>query len=296
MICLLVTLVLSVLLLVSVSPLAHAGPTTQAAREIAEGVLQRFGRQAVTEGAEGLARRMEVAAARHGSEVFEAVQKIGPKALTLVEEAGAHGQQAARILAQHGDAGAVWIVARPTAMNLVLRHGEEAAGVLAKHAGGITEPLIEGFGGNAVRALEATGPQGGRRLAMMMADGDLAKIGRTEEILEVVAKYGDRATSFIWNQKGALTVGATLTAFLANPETFLHAAEGVTESVAEHALQPLAEIPGMAVKGVAEGTDWTIVICLVLVAIGCVAAVRFWPKPRVPDNGATPSPGANHRP
>ena len=92
-------------------------------------------------------------------------------------------------------------------MKLVLRHGDGAAAVLAKHSGGIAEPVVEQFGAGAVRALEATAPQGGRRLAMMMADGDLAKIGRTEELLAVVAKYGDPAMDFIWRNKGSLAVG-----------------------------------------------------------------------------------------
>src|SRR5205085_4414089 len=133
--------------------------------------------------------RIEVAAAQHGGEVFEAVRKVGPRALPLLEEAGAHGRQAARIMGQHGEPGAVWVVSRPQAMKLVLEHGEGAAGVLVKHAGGITEPVVERFGAGAVRALEATAPQGGRRLAMMMADGELARIGRAEELLGVVAKY-----------------------------------------------------------------------------------------------------------
>src|SRR5439155_14662895 len=190
---------------------------------------------------------------RHGPDVFQAVRKVGPRALPLVEQAGARGSKAARVLAVHGEAGAAWVVSRPAAMNLVVRHGDGAAAVLVKHAGGITEPVIERFGAPAVRALEATGPQGGRRLAMMMADGELSKIGRTEEVLEVIAKYGDRATTFVWENKGALAVGATMTAFLTNPEAFLNTAEGVTKSVAENIVRPVAEIPGAAVKGVALG-------------------------------------------
>src|SRR5262249_29158242 len=154
------------------------------------------------------------------------------------------------------------------AMRLVARHGDEAAAVLIKHAGGIAEPMLERYGVRAVRALEATGSQGGRRLAMMTADGELARIGRTEEVLEVIAKYGDRATNYIWNNKGALAVGATLVAFLAKPEAFLNTAEKVSGTVAESAVRPLAEVPGTAVKGVVQGTNWTVIFGLVLVALG----------------------------
>jgi class 3 adenylate cyclase len=90
------------------APSARADAKSQAAKEVAEYVLQRFGRQAEREGTQALARRIEVAAARHGGEVFEAVRKVGPRALPLVEEAGAHGRQAARIMAQHGEYGVVY--------------------------------------------------------------------------------------------------------------------------------------------------------------------------------------------
>ena len=86
------------------APAVRADGKSQAAKEVAEYVLQRFGRQVVREGSEALARKIELAAARHGDEVFEAVRKVGPRALPLVEEAGAHGSQAARIMAQHGEA------------------------------------------------------------------------------------------------------------------------------------------------------------------------------------------------
>jgi hypothetical protein len=52
---------------------------------------------------------------------------------------------------------------------------------------------------------------------MLMADGELTKVGRAQELLGVVAKYGDPAMDFIWRNKGILAGGATLTAFLANP-------------------------------------------------------------------------------
>ncbi len=159
-------------------------------------------------------------------------------------------------------------------MNLVARHGDEAAAVLVKHAG-VAEPVLEGFGAPAVRALAEVGPQGGRRLAMLMADGDLARIGRTPEVLEVMAKYGDRAADFVWKHQGALAVGATLTAFLAKPEAFLNAAQGVSQMVAESAVRPLAEAPGKAVEGVAKGTNWTVVFSVVVLVLAGFAVLRW---------------------
>ena len=285
-------------LMLGSAPAVRADGKTKAAREVADYVFQRFGRQVVREGSEALARRIELAAAKHGDEIFEAVRRVGPRALPLVEEAGSHGSQAARIMAQHGEAGATWVVARPSAMNLVLRHGDGAAAVLAKHSGGIAEPVVEQFGAGAVRALEATGQQGGRRLAMMAADGELAKIGRTEELLAVVAKYGDPAMDFIWRNKGSLAVGTTLVAFLASPETFLNAAQGITKTVAENAVRPLAEAPAAAIKEgageVARRTNWTLVFLGLIASVMLYVFARWiwWrPKPAVPAQGvATMSP------
>src|SRR5258708_19368954 len=95
------------------APAVRADGKIQAAKEVAEYVMARFGRQVVREGTEALARRIELVAAQHGSEVFEAVRKIGPRALPLVEEAGVHGRQAARIMAQHGDQRAISFVSPP---------------------------------------------------------------------------------------------------------------------------------------------------------------------------------------
>ena len=256
-------------------PAARADGKSQAAREVAEYVFQRWGSQAVREGTQALARKIEVAATRHGSEVFEAVRKVGPRALPLVEEAGAHGRQAARIMARHGEHGATWVVSRPQAMKLVLEHGDGAAGVLVKHAGGIAEPVVERFGARAVHALEATGPQGGRRLAMMVAEGDLAKIGRNEELLEVIAKYGDRAMAFVWSNKGALATTAGLAAFLANPEAFISGAKDITQIVGESAVKPLAQAPGAVAVEVAKGTNWTVIFLAAGGAVLLVIAAKW---------------------
>jgi hypothetical protein len=266
---------LVVMALLSV-PAARAGFKSQAAKEAAEYVAERFGRQAVKEGAEVLARKIEVAAARHGNGVFAAVRKLGPSALPLLEEAGPNAAQAARVIVRYGEEGATCVLRRPAAMRQVVRLGDEAAGVFVKHAGGIAEPVVEQFGKGGVKALESLSPQSGRRLAMLMADGDLAKIGRSEELLGVVSKYGDGAMSFIWKNKGSLAVAGTLTAFLAAPDKFLNAAQGMTKTVADSAVRPLAEVPGTAVKGIAEGTNWTVVFVFAGLAGMAIWGVRMW--------------------
>jgi hypothetical protein len=245
---------------------SEGGARSKVAQETAEYVLQRFGRQAAREGAEGLARKIEVYASRHGDEFVQAVRKVGPRTFHLVEEAGVNGGKAVQVMARHGEHGATWVVARPKGMQLFLQHGDEAANVLVKHKA-VAEPLIEHLGQPAVKALQAANTQSGRRLAMLLESGELAKIGRHEEVLEVVAKYGDRAMTFVWENKGALATTAGLAAFLANPEAFINGARDITQIVGENAIKPVIEAPVAVATEVARGTNWTVIFILAGMAV-----------------------------
>jgi hypothetical protein len=245
----------------------RADVKSKAAQEAAEYVIQRFGRQAVKEGAGPLARKIESYAARYGEEAFLlAVRRAGPETFALVDAAGADGAKAVRVLARHGEEGATWIVKRPKALAQVVRYGDEAAEVLVKHPG-IAEPLVERSGGAAVKALAAVNPRNGRRLGMLM-EGELGKLPESGKLLDVLAQYGDRAGEFVWNNKGALAVGTALAAFVANPEPFLNGTKEIAKIGGETVAKPLAE-------GVARGTNWTVVILAVLAAGGVLLAVKL---------------------
>jgi hypothetical protein len=269
------SLILTLATLALAVPTAVADGKSKAAQEAAEYVLRKFGREATKDGASALARRIEQAALTHGDDVFKAVRRAGPRGLHWIEEAGAHSPQVARLLAIHGEQGVVYVASRPQAMQLVLRHGEGAAAALVKSRG-VALPALESLGEPAIRAFQAIGtPQNARRLAMMATEGgELAKIGRSAEVLAVIEKYGDKAMQFVWNHKGALAVGATLTAFLAEPEPFLNGARDITLAVAK----PLAEMPAIAAKEgaaeVARKTNWTIVFLAFLAVLALLAAAR----------------------
>jgi hypothetical protein len=219
---------------------AQADFRTKAAREAAEYVMKKFGRTAVREGTETLAERIAAGAARHGDDLITAVRKVGPKALSLADEAGEQAPAALRLLSRHGEDAAVWVLRRPGGMKLLSRYGDDAAEALVKHKG-LAEPVIERFGGPAVEAFRAVGPQGGRRLAMMAEGGELAAMGRTPELMGVIARFGDPAMDFIWRNKGALAVGTTLTAFLARPEAFIEGTNRLADTVAENAVRPVVQ-------------------------------------------------------
>jgi hypothetical protein len=275
-------LILAVLatLILAPSPAAADGKT-KAAQEVAEFVLRKFGKEAAKDGAQALARRIERAALAHGEEVFQAVRQVGPRGLHLIEEAGAHSPQVARVLARHGEHGVVYVLRHPKALQLVLRHGEQAANVLVKSRG-VALPAVESLGQPALRAFEALGTaQNARRLAMMAAEGgELAQISRTAELLAVIEKGGDAAMSFIWRHKGALAVSATLAAFLAEPEAFINGAKDIThiatENVVKPVVRPLAEVPNTIAKEsaaeVARHTNWTLVFVSGIAALTLLLA------------------------
>jgi len=253
---------------------AWAGVKGKMARETAEYMARALGREAVPEGAEVLARKLEGLAVRHGDDVFAAARKAGPRMVRIVEEAGAHGGPVVKLLARHGDE-ALWVVAHPDRLALFVKHGDGAATALMKHKG-IAEPLVRAHQVPGVQALNAVSPRCGRRLAMLQESGDLERIGRSPELLDVIGRHGDRAMDFIWKHKGALTVSAVLASFLADPEPYLNGsrqlAEHATEAVAEAAVKPLAELPG---KVAAEVTGRSPGWFLVLAGL-CAAALAAW--------------------
>ncbi len=259
---------LVVVVLLAASGAARADAKSKAALAVAEELTARFGSKA-GKSLPALAEKIESYVARYGEDALVAIRRVGPEAFALVDEAGVNGPRAIRILATYGEEGATNILRRPKALAHFTRYGEDAGAVLVKHPA-VAESLIERGGPSGVKALEAVTTRNGRRVAMLM-EGDLGKVARSTELLDVIAKYGDRAAQFIWENKGSLAIGTTLAAFLANPEPFLDGTKEMAKIAGETTARPLAE-------GVAHGTNWTVVVLAVLaVAVGMVLllAVRF---------------------
>ncbi len=251
-------------------PAVRADVASKVAQETAEFVLKKFGKKVLTEGTETFAKRITASTLRHGDDVIKAVRRVGPSALTLADEAGEQAPKVLRLLSKHGDDAVVWVAKRPAGMKLLSKYGDDAAEVLIKHKG-LAEPVLEKFGGPAVNALGAIGPRGGRRLAMMAEGGELATIGRTTELMQVITRHGDAAMDFIWRNKGPLAVGTTLTAFLAKPEAFIDGTSQLASTVGDAAVKPLVQETGRAISSLI----WALLILLVGVpAAGVVVAVK----------------------
>lgn len=249
--------------------IARGQGKAKVARQTAEYVMRKFGKEAAEVGVETLTRRIEVLIAKHGDEALVAVKKIGPRALTLADEAGVHGAESLSIklmAKQGGDA--VWVVAKPNRLAIFVKYGDDAAEAMIKH-GEIADPLLQSLGKPAAGALKAVSPQAGRRLAILAEGGELAQMGRTPELLDVVGKYGDRAMDFVWRNKGSLTVTAALAAFLADPQPFIDGTVDITRIAADSTVKPLA-------AEAAKRINWTVVGLAALGAVVVLVAARAW--------------------
>ena len=168
----------------------------------------------------------------------------------------------------------------PRRLALAVQHGDDAARALLRH-GRLAQPLLAAHGRPAARALATLSPRNARRLAILDQSGDLARIGRTEAVLALIGRQGDRAMDFLWRHKGALAVGAVLAAFLADPGPFLDGTRDLAEVAVAAAVPPVAEVPGQDRAG------------------GPPAAGRGHdrPEPARPDRHPDPGPGPRpHRP
>lgn len=259
---------------------AYAGITSKAAREAAELVLRKFGKEAEEQGLQTLTQKIESLGLRYGDEAVAAVEKVGPRAFRYVDEAGENGLQSVKLLARYGD-DAVWVVSKPNRLALCAKYGDDAAEAMIRQ-GKIAEPLIASLGKPAAKALKTVSRQNGRRLVMMGEDGTLAAIGRTDELLRVIGKYGDRGMNFIWRNKGALAVATMLTAFLANPEPFIDGTVELTSAAAEGIGAPLA-------KQIGSRANWTYVLPALAAIVAALLALKLWLRHRAMTMKPAPS-------
>lgn len=232
----------------------EAAVPAKAIQEAAEVALKKMGREVSSETLETLTQKTTQLAAKYGSDGVEAVNKVGFKTFRYVEQAGPNGEIVVKLMAKRGD-DAVWIVQHNNRVAIFAKYGDDAAEAMIKHKE-IVEPVIESLGKPAATAMNKVSSQNARRLAMMSTDGELARIGRSDELLDVIGKYGDAAMDFIWRNKGALTITAVLAAFLADPEPFINGTKDLATEVADP---------------ITRNTNWT----LVIIFFGGIALLYF---------------------
>lgn len=216
----------------------------KAVTETVEYVMTKFGYKGL---AGPLAKKAEELTAKYGNDVLPVMRKMGPEALDAMEKLGPDAPKYIKLVMKNTDE-AMYIVASPKRLRIYINHGDDTIPALAKYRG-IMEEAIEKFGAPIAKASLKVDKGGAIQLAKMAKSGELTKIGRTEELLEVVGKYGKKGMDFIWANKGSLMVASTLAAFLNNPQPFIDEVGEIVKPIPE----ALGEIP----KKAALSINWT---------------------------------------
>ncbi len=261
-----VGMVLALLLAVS-SDAGIAGTLSTGARQAAEFILQKFGKRVPTQTVEEVAAAVAGAAAKYGDEAVPYLKASGHAGFDALEQAGVKAPDVIKLYVKRGNE-AVWIISKPEKLAIFIKHGDGAAEALIKHPG-IADVLIARHGDEAVGALNRISQQNAQRLGMSADEGLLSATQRSPELLGVIRKYGDPAMNFIWNNKGALTVGTLLAGFLVDPEAYFSGAKSLVEPVAQSVVEPIV-----------KGVNWTLILSAILVVAFLPFIVRSVQKAR----------------
>ena len=226
---------LAILALAAGEASAQSAAVRKAAKELVEYLEKWFAREVAEEGAEKLEMRFAQVISKYGDDAAIAARKLGPKiALDAVQK---HGAAGVRILSKFGDRGARLLGTEgPAAMRVFNHLGDEGVELMIRRHGELTAARLP----DLAQAIKAS--------------------GKSTQVLAVLEKYGDRACSFIWRNKGVIFSGAVLAAFLADPVPYFDG------------LKTVADVP---MSHIAAGTDWTAVFLMMTLVAAGLAAFRM---------------------
>ena len=238
------------------------------ARPLLKLVPQRVVRAGRSPAVRTSAQRLAALTSRYGPEVRQAVSKVGPAALEVLEQGGPQVAAKLRLLAQHG-APALRLVQNPQPWHLVSRSGAAGTEAWLRH-GTLVEPLLRTWGRPAAQALNRLSPRSARRLAVVLTEPAFRTSPHASRLFQVLAERGEAALQFVWRHKGTLAVSAVLVAFLNDPDPFLTGAADLTALAAQHAVAPLTEVPREMVGTLARSVQGKVLLGagLSLVLIG----------------------------
>jgi len=226
---------LAILVLASGEASAQSAAVRKSAKELVEFLQKRFAREVAEEGAEKLEMRFAQVIAKYGDDAAAAARKLGPR--VVLDEVQKHGAAGARILSRHGDQGVRLLATDgPAAMRVFNHLGDEGVELMIRRHGQLTATQLP----DLAQAIRAS--------------------GKSSQILAVLEKYGDRACSFIWRNKGVIFSGAVLAAFLADPVAYFEGVKKIAEAPLSH---------------IAAGTDWTAVFLMMTLLAAGLAAFRM---------------------
>lgn len=256
-------------------------------RETVEFILKKFGKEATEIGTENLTKRVTLFSMKYGDDAINAMKKVGPSSFKYLDDAGeVTGNQLVKIMAKHGNE-SLHVIAKPGRMAIFLKYGEDAGEAMIKH-GEICDPFISKFGAPAVKALtNISDNQAARRIVLIQDETGLAT--KMPELLDTVGKYGDKAISFIWNNKGALATASVLAAFLADPKPFIDGTQKLASIPLEGVVSVPTEMVKEGAKEAAKKTNFTLLGVLIILSIASVTTYRIFLKHQASQVNSTTS-------
>ena len=261
------TLAFYLVLLILFVLMATAGAAPVAAgarvvRETAEMVLKQSGKRASREMLEQTVRQLDAIALRCGPESIAVIRKHGSAAYRLFKEVGEEaGPDLVRTLQRYGD-DALRIGQTAAGRRVLINGSSDAIRAVARHSDAVI-PLIQRHGEDGARALSQVNAQNGRRL-VHLANSRTFPEQNLHELMGVVERHGDRAMDFIWRNKGALAVGATLVTFNRNPQPFIDG----TAILVESGFKAVVRTVATAVQTAASKVRWNLWIPVVIGLFG----------------------------
>lgn len=214
-----------------------ACPQSAAARKAAKEIVETFAREAIERAEPRVAALIDA----YGDDVARVLRRVGAPGVGALEK---HGAAGLRILSRWGDDGVRLLASEgDEAVRLLATHGDEAVGFMIRHPG-VGRDLLGHFGKQALKPELSTESV----ILLNRLAEPIKASGRSEAILDVVERFGDRACQFLWRHKGTIFAAAVLASFLADPQPYI---DGVKQLVVEPASR--------AAEGAVERTNWTLV-------------------------------------
>ncbi len=265
-------LLLPIAVLLTLVPTLHALPGAgKAARETAEFIAAKWGREAAGEGLETSVRAL---IRTHGDEIVPLLRHHGPD---LIRVASRHGDDAIPLIHRFGDDGMeVLLRSGDEVMDQVRRFGDDAMEIAIRHPG-VGERLVAELGEDGIRLGKTLSTE--ETIQTLRLLPVLKKEGGVEPFVKAVDRYGSAVFTYIGRHPEVALGGAALALLLAKPEIVVEAIETAGTAIGRGAHAAGTEAIGD------NWLPWTAIFLLLISAI--YAAPRFlavWLKHRRPAN------------
>lgn len=215
----------------------HAGVTTKAIQEIIEVVEKTAQKKLTAKISSEFAQDIEKIVSKYGSQSIPFIKSFGKEGIKILENIDEFaGKKIIKLFEKIGN-DTYYIINDATKLKLFLKYGDDAAEILLKFPG-IADDIIQEFGAKGLKALQnITNREDAAKLALILSETNAKKW--TDEIFEIIEKFGQKGLDFIWKNKGKLFLAGVGYSFFNNPEPYIN---GMTTLVGDKVIEPIIKV------------------------------------------------------